>query len=81
MGYTMKNSYGGKKLLVPHMWTEILINNTWYPIDATSKRQHANPFKIRFLASALKWNEAHKMFNLYAHFSNASVELVSVVVK
>jgi hypothetical protein len=63
------------------MWTEILVNNTWYPIDATSKRQHVNPFKIRFLASALKWGEAHKMFNLYAHFSHASVELISMVVK
>ena len=81
LGYIIKNSYGGEKRLVPHMWTEILVNNTWYPIDATSERQDVNPFKIRFLSSALKWDEMHKLFNLYANFSHASVELISIVKK
>ncbi len=79
MGYLVKEKFSGEKILAPHMWVEVLIRNSWYPVDSTSDSQDVDPFRIRFLASAMNQNEMYRFFDLYTTFSSVDVQFVSLV--
>ncbi|MCX6583894.1 MAG: transglutaminase-like domain-containing protein [Candidatus Aminicenantes bacterium] len=66
MGYILTGNSLGEIILGPHMWVEVWLDNTWYPIDYTGESENKNPFKIRFLSSSLNHDEIYKFFDLYS---------------
>ena len=79
MGYVVREKFSGEKILAPHMWVEVLIDFSWYPVDSTDDSQTVDPLRIRFLASAMNQDEIYRFFDLYSNFSTIDVELVSII--
>ncbi len=79
MGYILTGNSLGEIILGPHMWVEVWLDNTWYPIDSTGDNENMYPFKIRFLSSSLNHDEIYKFFDLYSGISEIEVELISII--